>query len=205
MAIPNKIESLEASKFVESTSVAGQPGIVALNADGSPISSSTSMTPGTGATNLGKAEDAAHTSGDVGVFILGVRQDTLASSTSTDGDYQAIKSDSTGAVYIRATQAPNYEDQTNGVAKVEQRFSYSNITSATTTTVKSGSGFLHAINVNSTAAGTITIYDNTAGSGTKIGTLKSSIAESTYIFNVSFSTGLTIVTGAASDITVSYR
>ena len=101
--------------------------------------------------------------------------------------------------------APGYEDNTVGVAKVEQRFSYSNITTATTTTVKSGAGFLHAITINTTAAGAITIYDNTAASGTKIGTLKASIGEQTFILNVSFGTGLTIVTAAASDVTVSYR
>lgn len=97
------------------------------------------------------------------------------------------------------------EDLTNNVMKTEQRFSYANITSATTTTVKSGSGFLHAITINTTAAGTITIYDNTAGSGTKIGTLEASVGEQTFTYNVAFSTGLTIVTAAASDITVSYR
>ena len=82
--------------------------------------------------------------------------------------------------------------------------SFLNITSATTTTVKSGRGILKAIIVNTTAAGTITIYDNTAASGTKIGTMKASIAENSYEFNALFQTGLTIVTGAASDITVIY-
>lgn len=79
-----------------------------------------------------------------------------------------------------------------------------NITTATTTTVKTRPGKLHSIVVNTTAAGTITIYDNTAGSGTKIGTLKASVVEGTYLFDCAFNTGLTIVTGAASDITVNY-
>lgn len=76
------------------------------------------------------------------------------------------------------------------------------ITTAATTTVKSSAGKLVAIVVGTTAAGSITIYDNTAASGTKIGVLKSSIAEGTYLFNADFKTGLTIVTAAASDITV---
>lgn len=50
----------------------------------------TSIIPGTGATNLGKAEDAAHTSADTGVMALGVRRDTLAAGAGTDGDYEAI-------------------------------------------------------------------------------------------------------------------
>ncbi len=103
------------------------------------------------------------------------------------------------------TYAPAYEDNAVGVAKVEERFSYSNITTATTTTVKSGAGFIHAITVNTTAAGTITIYDNTAGSGTKIATLKASVGEQTFFYNAAFGTGLTLVTAAASDVTVSYR
>lgn len=78
------------------------------------------------------------------------------------------------------------------------------ISSATTTTVKSGAGVLHAIVVGETAAGAITIYDNTAASGTTIGVLKSSIVEGTYVFDRIFSTGLTIVTAAASKIHVSY-
>ena len=43
----------------------------------------TSVVPGTGATNLGKAEDAAHTTGDVGVMGLTVRQDTAAALGGT--------------------------------------------------------------------------------------------------------------------------
>ena len=77
-----------------------------------------------------------------------------------------------------------------------------NITTATTTVVKTGIGRLKAIVVNTTAAGTITIYDNTSAAGTKIGTMKTSIAENTYTYECRFQTGLTIVTGAASDITV---
>jgi len=81
---------------------------------------------------------------------------------------------------------------------------YKNITTATTTVVKSGPGVLFGIVVNGTAAGTITIYDNTAGSGNLIGTLKASITEGLYSFGCRFSTGLTIVTAAASNITVIY-
>jgi hypothetical protein len=79
-----------------------------------------------------------------------------------------------------------------------------NITTATTTVVVSRPGTLKRICVNTTAAGSITVYDNTAASGTKIGTLKASIAEGTYLQGIRFVTGLTVVTAAASDITVVY-
>jgi hypothetical protein len=50
-------------------------------------------------TNAEKAEDSAHTTGDIGSFTLGVRQDTLASSTDADGDYAAFKQNAKGEQY----------------------------------------------------------------------------------------------------------
>lgn len=84
---------------------------------------------------------------------------------------------------------------------------FTNIASATTTTVKSGEGTLHRIvNNKKVASGVITIYDNTAGSGTKIGTITNPGTllnnSETYEYGVHFRTGLTIVTGAADDLTV---
>lgn len=49
------------------------------------------------------AEDSAATSGDTGAFMLLVRQDTLAASTSADGDYGAFKSNSLGELYVTDT------------------------------------------------------------------------------------------------------
>lgn len=59
----------------------------------------TSVVPGTGATNLGKAEDAAHSSGDVGVMMLGVRKDT-AVALGADGDYHPVEIDGDGRVWV---------------------------------------------------------------------------------------------------------
>lgn len=64
----------------------------------------TSVVPGTGATNLGKAEDTAHTSGDVGVMSLFVRQNTQA-DFGADGDYVPGSVDSSGALRVNATNA----------------------------------------------------------------------------------------------------
>lgn len=47
------------------------------------------------------AEDSAHTSGDIGDYVLAVRQDTLSSSTSADGDYGSFKINSRGALYTQ--------------------------------------------------------------------------------------------------------
>lgn len=62
-----------------------------------------SVVPGTGATNLGKAEDASHTGGDTGVFVLAVRNDTLATLAGTDGDYAPFQVNASGALYVAAT------------------------------------------------------------------------------------------------------
>ena len=59
-----------------------------------------SVVPGTGATNLGKAEDAAHTTGDTGVMSLAVRLDSGASLADTDGDYAPLQVDSSGALRV---------------------------------------------------------------------------------------------------------
>jgi hypothetical protein len=80
------------------------------------------------------------------------------------------------------------------------------ISSATTTQVKTGGGVLHRIILGETAAGAITIYDET-GSGTDkvIGVLKASVAEQEFDFGCVFGEGLKIVTAAASKLTVIYE
>lgn len=171
-----------------------------------------SHTPGTAAANLGKAEDAVHTSGDVGVMALTVRADTAAATAGTTGDYQPQITDALGLTWMREYYAPVYEDNTAGVAKVEQRFSYSHIgTGQATTVIKSGAGFLHSITLNgaATATNVTTVYDNTAGSGTVIAIPAATTATvpTTLTYDVAFSTGLTILTATANgaDMTVSYR
>lgn len=83
--------------------------------------------------------------------------------------------------------------------------SYSYISTAATTTVKSGTGILKSIIVNGGTAGTVILYDNTAGSGTVIASFDSTNALATYPFELTFNTGLTVVTGAATKVTVIYR
>ncbi len=72
----------------------------------------TSIAPGTGATSLGKAEDAAHSTGDVGVGQLSVREaaPTTSFTATTDGDYAFPKVDGIGATYVTpGTQAATFE------------------------------------------------------------------------------------------------
>lgn len=87
--------------------------------------------------------------------------------------------------------------------------SFLNIAGAATTTVKSGAGTFMGIVVNKpVASGVITMYDNTAASGTKIATITNPavlLSQQYFLtYNISFSTGLTVVTSAADDITIVY-
>ena len=88
--------------------------------------------------------------------------------------------------------------------------SYTNIAGAATTVVRTGAGILGSIVCNKAVlSGVITIYDNTAGSGTKIATIThpGTLLQNQYVllYNVAFTTGLTIVTSAADDLTVCWR
>lgn len=56
--------------------------------------------PGVGATSLGKAEDAGHSSGDTGVMALAVRNDSGAVLAGTDLDYVPLTTDNTGALRV---------------------------------------------------------------------------------------------------------
>ncbi len=103
----------------------------------------------------------------------------------------------------------NAKASADGSLLVESSYLYNHISTATTTVVKTEAGILHAISVNSkgTIASAITVYDNTAASGAVIGIIDSLNLSGVFVFDVAFSTGLTIVTTGtvAPDITVSYR
>lgn len=72
-----------------------------VNASNQLSVSADAVVPGTGATNLGKAEDAAHVDGDTGVFSLGVRNDGAATTfSSANGDYTPLAVDKTGSVNV---------------------------------------------------------------------------------------------------------
>jgi hypothetical protein len=129
--------------------------------------------------------------------------------TITSGDYYVAQADVNGNTKIYL--ATKLDATNDNITAWPYGHSYNHISSATTTVVKSSSGVLHSLLINTpVASATITIYDNTAGSGTVIGviTCGGTLANdqaNLYTYDVAFTTGLTIVTSAATDITVSYR
>lgn len=154
---------------------------------------------------------------------------TVAQATAANlnaqvvGNAASAASDSGNPVKIGAkynstlptvTNGQRIDAQANafGELSVRPRNKYLNITGNTTTTVKSGAGVLGLIAVNNGAnATTITVYDNTTATGTKIATIAvlgiNTNVMSSIVYNCEFSTGLTIVTAgsANNDITVTYQ
>lgn len=130
-------------------------------------------------------------------------------STRADGVINNITEvDSVGNAKTTLATSLAGEDLVNDVQKVEQRFSYATIKTATTTTIKAGAGFVHSISIIGGTLGAIAVYDNTAASGTEIipsFTPTATLPCPTIILDESFSTGLTIITSAATIINVSYR
>lgn len=78
-----------------------------------------------------------------------------------------------------------------------------------TTTYDTGPGVFHAVTINSlgTVASTVTVYDNTAGSGTVLAVIDSLTLKGQFVYDLAYAVGLTIVvTGtAAPDVSVAYR
>ena len=123
----------------------------ALKVDGSAVTQpvsltaiTTSVTPGTSAAHLGKAEDAAHASGDTGVMALGVRSDTPASTAGTTGDYQPMITNSTGAQWVSLDGSTTNSTTAYGLISAA---------STNATSVKASAGVVYSIAVfNANAA-----------------------------------------------------
>ena len=97
------------------------------------------------------------------------------------------------------------EDVDADVVKTETRGSAVNILTATTTTIKSAAGHInHLIAVGGTM-GNVTIYDNTAASGTVLFGPATPTAGGVIVADIEFAVGLTVVTAAATAISGSVR
>lgn len=137
---------------------------------------------------------------------------TSASNSSNCGPLQAAPMLYNGTSQDRQRSVPGIDGTGVGVPAMEEGgASFSNITTATTTTVKSGAGTFHKLCINTYAASaTITIYNNTTATGTKILTITNPLTllsegPNCAIYDAYFSTGLTVVTTGVQDITVVYR
>ena len=126
-------------------------------------------------------------------------------TTRTEGQFGVLQQDSLGNLKETLGTTIAGEDIPNDVTKVEMRNNATYISTATTTVCKTGAGLLHSIVFQGGTAGTVIGYDNTAASGTILFSFDALSAIGNPIFDVSFSIGLTVVTAAATKLTVSAR
>ncbi len=129
----------------------------------------------------------------------------------TEGQGGPLQADVNGSLkMVEQNETPGGNSLTNRM-NTEENWSATNITTATTTTVFSGAGTFGGLIFNKRiATGVVTMYDNTAASGTKLGTITEGAAilsdpPQQVNHNIVITTGLTIVTSQAEDITVLWR
>lgn len=147
------------SPWVVSGNLTNISGTISL-----PTGAATSANQSTGITSLAtiaalsKAEDAPASSGDTGIQMLGVRNDTVADSTNTNGDYTQVSTDVKG--HILTADAPR-------VLKGRQLTTITSSTAETTIVTAVASTFLDiyrlVVTNTSATACTVTIKDSTAG------------------------------------------
>lgn len=129
------------------------------------------VVPGTGATNLGKAEDVAHVSGDVGVMMLAVRQDTLAALAGTSGDYIPLTTDSLGRLNVResgvTTVALSGSTRGRPIQIAATSSPGTTLHTATTTTGQLDRVYVYLTNTSASAV-LVTIEFGTTGSGNEM-------------------------------------
>lgn len=122
----------------------------------------TSIVPGTGATNLGKAEDGGHTTGDVGVMALGVRVDSPNATVAADADYQYVAQDKVGGI-----RTALYETDFAVLGTKHVKKYYTNSGAVTDGIVWSPAAgarwYVTDIFINVSAAATVTLEDDKSG------------------------------------------
>ena len=124
---------------------------------------------------------------------------------ATLNTFSLVQQYTSGAALVADQTLHAGEDTVNGVNKLEERFtSFSEISTATTTTSKAAAGFLHGLSINGGTLGAITIYDALTATGTPKFTITPSaglLLPHFHQINAVFNTGITIVTAAATVLT----
>lgn len=124
---------------------------------------------------------------------------------SASGPWTVNLTDDLPAKQTAEQNLPPGADAVADVQRVERQLLPIAISTATTTVVKSGSGYCGALRCVGGTLGNVTVYDNTAASGTIICPTVTPVANGILIEDVVFNVGLTVVTAAATVLTGSYR
>jgi len=141
----------------------------------------TSIVPGTGATNLGKEEDAAHSSGDTGVMALAVRNDVLEALGGSDGDYASLQVTKTGALNVTETVGhlgAIFEDGTDDITSKKvvaiqfiEDTTFTTLTPVDSSYIGTASGNGDAIDTSNTFPQGMTIFGRWTGFRLASGTI----------------------------------
>jgi hypothetical protein len=112
------------------------------------------ITPGTGATALGKAEDAVHATGDTGVAVWGVAladANALTLQASATGDYSILSQDARGVLQVVARpQAARISTTSAGLTTATTAYSIGDqtgtiLTISNAAKVSGGTGLIQSI------------------------------------------------------------
>lgn len=140
-----------------------------------------------------------------GVVIHRLQATTATLTASLTNPVRLEDNNSGGSTSVVTMDAREIGVARFGDRVEESLFRYFNATG--TTTIRNGPGRLARVILSSLGtSATMTIYDNTAGSGTIIGVINLASTVGTFEFNVAFTTGLTVVIAgtAAGSSTVVY-
>lgn len=152
-----------------------------------------SVTPGTAAANLGKAEDAIHATGDVGVMALGVRQAANAPLSGADGDYEPLQTDANGHLKVNVIDA--LPAGTNAIGKLAAN-SGVDIGDVDVLSIAAGDN-----NIGNVDIVTVPAPLSTTGSGTEATALRVTVAtDSTGVLSVDDNAGSLTVDNAALSV-----
>lgn len=144
----------------------------------------TSVVPGTGATNLGKAIDTALGATDTVVVAGTVRDDSLATLTEADGDVSVLRVTSVGRLYTSATIDAALPAGTNGIGKLTAN-SGVDIGDVDVTSISAGSNLIGDVALNGRATGSaISVVRFVSGASTNLTAVKAS-AGTLYGFSIS--------------------
>lgn len=95
------------------------------------------------------------------------------------------------------------------VTVTDDAYSFNNFAGDGTVLIKSGAGKLHTLTINAkSVGGPCILYDSLVPSGTKIASIDTTLSTTAFLYDINFTTGLTLDTSAvttAGDLTVSYK
>lgn len=136
---------------------------------------------------------------DSGGPIEGVYQSTP--STVADGKYGVVGIDTNRN--LKVTEGTALSKTIDSIVARVEATTTSNI-SASTSAIRTGTGILRGMYVNSTSSGTIKIYDNTAQSGTILNNTITPAIGWHNLGDAAFATGLSVTIGSTLDVTLYY-